>query len=88
MDVIRHDQIAANNPRIGLAPRRDKRIMDLRVRETLHPISGTKGEKGDRGLATEDENAFRRMPTINIVMHIRLDRSLALPDHAIDRAVS
>jgi hypothetical protein len=73
MDVIGHDQITTNEPRIGFFPRRNKRVMNIRVRETLPPISGTNGEEDNRGLATKDENAFRRIPASNVIAHIRLD---------------
>jgi hypothetical protein len=73
MDVIRHDQITANEPRISFIPRRNDRVMNIRIRETLRPVSGTNSEEDDRGLATKNENTFRWMPASNIIAHIWLD---------------
>ena len=39
MDVIRHDQITTYQPRISFVPRRNKRVMHIRIGETLRPVS-------------------------------------------------
>ena len=51
-------------------PRGNKRVMNLRIRETLRPVSGTNSEEDDRGLTTKNENTFRWMPSSNILRHI------------------
>jgi len=61
-------------------PRRNKRVMNMRIRETLRPVSGTNSEEDDRGLATKNENTFRWMPPSNILTHILARQSLALPE--------
>jgi len=73
MDVIGHDQIITNEPRAGFVPRGNNRVMNICVRERLHPVSGAIGEEDDCGLATKDENTFCRMPASNMVAHIWLD---------------
>jgi hypothetical protein len=73
MNVIRHDQIITNEPRIGFFPGRNKRVMNIRVRKTPPPISDTNREEDNRRLPTKDENAFRWIPAPNIISHIRFD---------------
>ena len=73
MNVIRHNQITANEPRIGFFPGRNKRVMNIRVRKTPPPISGTDREEGNRRLPAKDENAFRWIPAPNIISDIRFD---------------
>jgi hypothetical protein len=69
MNVIGHDQITTNEPRIGFVPGSNQRIMHIRIRETLRPISGTNSEEDNRGLPTKNENAFRWIPASNIISH-------------------
>ena len=76
MDMIGHDEITADEPRIGFLPRRNKRLMNNRIRETLHPVSGTNREEHDRGLATKNENTFRWMPASNYHYAYSAQRSL------------
>src|SRR5437588_8762001 len=72
VDVIGHDQIITNEPRAGFVPRGNNRVMNICVRERLHPVSGANGEEHDCGLATKNENTFCWMPASNMVAHIWL----------------
>ncbi len=73
MDVIGHDHVGANQPRIGLIPSLDEPIMHSGFRKTNLAVQCADRQKCDRWTITKNIDAGRGIATSSPIIR-RLDR--------------
>jgi hypothetical protein len=75
VDVIRHDNVGADHPSIGLFPGSYQRVVHNCVRKILLAVSRTSRRENDRCPMKEDENAFGWVLSLfELRTFLRLDR--------------